>query len=322
VLVTPRLSVGLPVYNGEKYLAESLDDLLGQSYEDFELIISDNDSTDGTSDICLQYAKEDSRIRYVRRLRNVGAIPNHTYVFNQSHGELFKWVSADDRYARDLFQSCVDALDEYPDVVLAHSWTGAIDRTGAVTQAHQYPLATDSPRAPVRFRSMLFGTGDDYGVIRADDQYGVMRADVLRRVAPQGSYYHSDRTLMTEVALHGPFHQVPDWLYFRRDHSDRPQYAHPSVRASCTHMDPRRADPLRHPTVRLYGEYVWAYVAAIWRAPLSSADRRECLRHLAAWAAGRGVPAVGRVLHGGGPSATAPAAEAAGANSSRDRAVS
>src|SRR5881275_1082167 len=92
-----RLSIGLPVYNGEEYLAESLDALLGQTYEDFELVISDNASTDGTEDICRKY------------------------VFTQCRGELFKWASHDDLYARDLLRRCVEALDERPDVILAHA---------------------------------------------------------------------------------------------------------------------------------------------------------------------------------------------------------
>ena len=71
----PRLSIGLPVYNGEDYLAESLEAMLGQTYEDFELIISDNASTDGTADICRRYAKQDSRIRYIRQPRNLGLQP-------------------------------------------------------------------------------------------------------------------------------------------------------------------------------------------------------------------------------------------------------
>ena len=153
----PRLSIGLPVYNGENYLAESLDALLGQTYEDFELIISDNASTDGTASICRRYAMQDSRIRYIRQPHNIGAAPNHNFVLQQSHGKLFKWASADDLYARDLLQCCVDALDEYPHVVPAHSWTAAIDSAGNVTQALEYPLATGSLRAPERFRSILFG---------------------------------------------------------------------------------------------------------------------------------------------------------------------
>jgi glycosyltransferase involved in cell wall biosynthesis len=305
--VVPRVSIGLPVYNGEDYLAESLEALLGQSYKDIELIISDNASTDGTADICRRYAEQDSRIRYIRQQRNIGAAPNHNFVFDVSRGELFKWASSDDLYARDLLQRCVDALDEHPDVVLAHSWTGAVDDAGNVTQALEYPLATDSKRAPERFRSVLFGSGEnDYGLIRADDEYGVIRADVLRQVGPQGSFYRADRTFTAVIALFGRFHQQRDWLYFRRDHSDRATSA-PTVRDWCITLDPRRANRLRHPTVRLVGEYIWSYAAAIQRAPLSSADRRECYRHLAHWASRRVAPAVGKIVHQGNIRAGEPA---------------
>lgn len=279
----PRLTVGLPVYNGANYLAESLDALLGQSYEDFELIISDNASTDGTADICRHYGKQDSRIRYFRQPRNIGLAPNHNFVFEKARGELFKWASNDDLYARDLLRRCVEALDEYPQIVLAHSWTAMIDSSGTVTKAIEYPLATASSRAPQRFRSMLF---DDGG----DDDGGVIRAEILRRTAMKDSYHHADRTIIAEIALHGPFYEVPDWLYFRRDHPERAERACPTMRGRCANMDPRRADRLRNPAVRLYGEYVWAYVAAIRRAPLSPADRQECYRCLAQWMASRALP--------------------------------
>lgn len=276
----PRLTVGLPVYNGEKYLAQSLDALLGQSYKDFELVISDNASTDGTADICQRYAQQDSRVRYIRQPENIGLAPNHNVVVDQARGELFKWASNDDLYGHELLERCVDALDQYPDVVLAHSWTARFDGSGTVTHVYRYPLNTSSPRAPERFRSLLFGSG-------GDDDYGVVRTEVLRRTAMKESYHHADRTIITEVALHGPFYQVPDWLFFRRDHPYRAQWAHPTIRSRCINMDPRRASRLRHPVVRLYGEYVWAYVRAIQRAPLSAADRRECYGYLIRWFASR-----------------------------------
>ena len=200
VSAPPRLSVGLPVYNGEKYLAESIESLLGQSYEDFELIISDNASTDSTADICRRYGKQDSRIRYIRQPRNIGLSPNHNFVVQQSRGEYFKWAAADDLYGRDLLKSCVDALDEDAEVVLAHSWEAAIDDAGTVTQAMDYPLATDSPRAPDRFKGILFGSSglfessdpavpglvrvDNRGILRACDMYGVTRTAVMRKVTP------------------------------------------------------------------------------------------------------------------------------------------
>lgn len=277
----PRLTIGLPVYNGEKYITESLDALLGQSYTDFELIISDNASTDSTGDICRQYEKQDSRVRYIRQPQNIGLAPNHNFVAYEARGELFKWAANDDLYACDLLKLCIEALDEYPQVVLAHSWTAKIDPSGTVTDAYEYPLTTATPRAPERFRSILFDSG-------GDDDYGVMRAEVLRRTAMKESYHHADHTIVAEIGLHGPFYQVPDWLYFRREHPG--QNGQATMRRRCANMDPRRADRLRHPAVRLYGEYVWGYIAGIRRAPLSAADRRECYRYLAQWFVSRARP--------------------------------
>jgi glycosyltransferase involved in cell wall biosynthesis len=279
----PRLTVGLPVYNGENYLAESLDSLLGQSYEDFELIISDNASTDSTADICRGYAEQDSRVRYIRQPHNIGLAPNHNLLVGQARGELFKWASHDDLYARDLLKYCVAALDDDAAVMLAHSWTAMIDGSGTITKKVEYPLATASRRAPERFRSALFADG-------GDDTGGVMRTAVLRRTPLHGSYHHADRTVITEVSLYGPFYQVPDWLYFRRDHPERAERACPTMRSRCANMDPRRADRLRNPAARLYGEYIWAYAAMIRRAPLSAADRRECYGYLAQWVASRALP--------------------------------
>lgn len=277
----PRLSIGLPVYNGENYVAESLEALLGQSFTDYELIISDNASTDSTGDICRHYEKQDSRVRYFRQPRNVGMAPNVNFIVHQARGELYKEASHDDLYASNLLESCVDALDEYPQVVLAHSWTAKVDGSGNVTEAYEYPLTTATPRAPERFRSMLFDSG-------GDDDYGVMRMNVRRRIALMGSHHHADRTITTEIALYGPFYQVPDWLYFRREHPG--QNGHAPMRRRCANMDPRRANPWRHPAARLYGEYIWAYVSAIRRAPLSVADRRECYRHLMQWMASHERP--------------------------------
>ena len=277
---TPRLSIGLPVYNGGRYLAKSLDSLLGQSYGDFELIISDNASTDDTSEICRDYELQDARIRYRRQSRNIGSSPNHNFVVDAARGDLFKWASYDDLYARDLLERCVDALDEHPDAVLAHSWTANIDETDIVVATPEYPLATDGAMAPERFRSVIFGSG-------GDDIYAVMRTSTLQRILPQDSYHHAENPVVAALSLHGRFVQVPDWLYFRRDHPQQAERACTTMRARCANMDPRRADRVRHPVARLYAEYLWGYVTAIHRAPLTSADRRQCYGHLAQWLVSR-----------------------------------
>ncbi|HEY6793306.1 MAG TPA: glycosyltransferase family A protein [Kineosporiaceae bacterium] len=282
-MTRPRLSVGLPVYNGERYVGQAIEALLGQTYQDFELIISDNASTDRTEEMCREYAAEDRRIRYVRQTRNLGAAPNHNLLIDLSRGELFKWASADDLYARDLLKLCVDALDADPGLVLTHSYTAIIDDDNRVVNPMRYGLATASESASERFRSLLFGSG-------GDDDGGVIRLSVLRRTPLLGSYLHSDRTIVADLALHGRFHHVPDWLYFRRDHPGRIERSSATVRSFCVTLDPRRADRRRHPAVRLVGEYPLAYLRMIDRAPLSSPERWACRRWLAAWAASRCIP--------------------------------
>ncbi|MFZ0250267.1 MAG: glycosyltransferase [Acidimicrobiales bacterium] len=276
----PRLSIGLPVYNGSRYLSKSLDALLGQSYGDFELIISDNASTDDTSAICREYESRDARVRYFRQPRNIGSSPNHNFVVERARGELFKWASYDDLYARELLERCVDALDERPDAVLAHSWTANIDEADRIFAAPAYPLATGAATAPERFRSVIFGSG-------GDDIYAVIRTSTLRRILPQDSYHHAENPVVAALSLHGPFLQVPDWLYFRRDHPQQAERACSSMRSRCANMDPRRANRWRHPEARLYGEYLWGYVTAIHRAPLTSAERLQCYGHLASWLTSR-----------------------------------
>lgn len=265
----PRLSVGLPVYNGERYLAEALESLLDQSFTDFELIISDNASTDGTGRICRRYAAEDARIRYLRQPRNIGCNPNHNAVLREARGEYFKWAAHDDLYGRDLLARCVQALDEHPDVVLSHADMAIIDETGAVVRLFDYALATDSTDVTERFRSLVVTDG-------ADDEYGVIRTDVLRSVRPKDGYHHASRPFMAEIAFRGRFHQVRELLYFRRDHPDRGD-RNPTIPALCANLDPRRAG---QSTSRLLAEYAWRYFEAIVRAPLPRAERWACCRIL------------------------------------------
>ena len=148
----PRSSIGLPVYNGERHIGEALEALLGQTYEDFELIVSDNASTDGTSDICLRYARQDSRVRYIRQEHNIGLVPNHRFVLQHARGELFKSAAHDDLYARDLLQRCVQALDDDPRAVLAHSWSAVVDRSGVVVGTFGPGVDLNGSRAADRFR--------------------------------------------------------------------------------------------------------------------------------------------------------------------------
>jgi GT2 family glycosyltransferase len=222
-------------------------------------------------------------VRYIHHHRNLGAAFNHNFVIEQARGEFFKWVSDDDLYAPDLLRQCIDALDSRPAIVLAHAWTAFIDDAGRITNALDYPLTTDVSDAAERFRSLLYTQG-------GDDIYGVIRMSVLRQVAPHGSHHLADRTFVAELALHGPFHNVPDFLYFRRDHPMRAERVAHSIHRRCTNLDPRRANRWRNPSVRLVAEYLLAYVAAIWRAPIGPTDRLRCVKELVVWIARHADP--------------------------------
>jgi glycosyltransferase involved in cell wall biosynthesis len=278
-MTLPRLTIGLPVYNGEEYLAESLDALLGQSYEDYELIITDNASTDSTPDICKKYVAADSRVTYHQLPKNIGAAGNHNHVFTLARGELFKWASHDDLYGRTLIERCVEALDERPDHVLAHSYNATIDSTGKIIEPYDYRIPTDSPSAAERFRGLLHASG-------GDDFYGVIRSAALRNVKPHASYHHADRTFVMDLAMQGRFHQVPELLYFRRDHETRAERANPSVRSRCANLDPERGKGF-NPPARLLAEYALGYVGLIKRAPVSLAEKAKCYRYLGEYLSSR-----------------------------------
>lgn len=257
--------MGLPVYNGERYVAEALDSLLGQSFTDFELVISDNASTDTTAEICRRYAARDARVRYIRQPRNIGLNPNHNFLVREARGEYFKWAAHDDLYGPDLLARCVAALDEYPDVVLASVDKAVIDETGTVVEECEYTLDTGSTDVTKRFRSLVVTNG-------ADDEYGVIRTNVLRSVRPKDGYHHSSRPFIAEIAFRGRFHQTREQLYFRRDHPNRGD-RNPTIPALCTNLDPRRAG---QGTARLVAEYAYRYFEAVARAPISATEKLAC----------------------------------------------
>jgi glycosyltransferase involved in cell wall biosynthesis len=276
--VSPPLTIGLPVYNGQNYVSESLDSLLAQTYQDFELIISDNASVDDTEEICREYAARDSRIRYVRQPVNIGAAPNHNYLVHAARGRLFRWAAHDDLYAPKLVERCIEALEDRVELVLAQASMAIVDDRGNTLEVYDYRLATDSPRASERFRSLMFTHG-------GDDLYGVIRTDILRTIAPHDSYHNAGRKLVAEMSLYGPFSQVPEIMFFRREHPGRGDNLG-SIQQVCTNLDPRRKD---HSTARLMAEMLAAYPVAIRRAPLSAVERRRCYQVYLQWFAARTV---------------------------------
>jgi glycosyltransferase involved in cell wall biosynthesis len=271
----PRVSIGLPVYNGERYLPAALDSLLGQTYPDFELVISDNASTDRTEEICRAAAARDARVRYHRNERNIGGSPNHNRVVHLSRGELFVWGADDDLRAPTYLERCVPVLDARPNVVICFTRTQEIGAEGEPLPAQPYALRTEAERPSDRFRELI---RMDH---RLDPIYGVIRMSVLRTTPLEGQYADCDRVLLAEIGLHGPFHQIPEELFFRRRHPGQSIQVFPGRHQRTGWFDPEAKDPLVFPHFRQFREYL----SSIRRAPISSAERRECFAAMAGWLA-------------------------------------
>ena len=112
-----HVSIGLPVFNGENFLPQALDSLLAQSFTDFELIISDNASTDKTEEICKNYAARDTRIRYIRQTSNMGGLENFNFVLSEARSKYFMWAAVDDQWAPEFIQLSLTALEDDPTAV-------------------------------------------------------------------------------------------------------------------------------------------------------------------------------------------------------------
>jgi glycosyltransferase involved in cell wall biosynthesis len=202
----------MPVYNGERFLSESLAALLVQTFGDFELVIADNASTDATADICRDYAARDSRIRYVRNERNIGVYRNYNKVFQLATGEYFKYAAADDLCAPELVARCVAVLDAEPGVVATYAKTRFIDPDGNFLGVKDpgWHLMSDSPYERLKY-VLVSGhwVNVPFGLIRSRELTGT-------RLFPL--YLGGDCRLLGELCLKGKFFEIPEYLFFRRIH--------------------------------------------------------------------------------------------------------
>jgi len=291
----PRVSVGVPVYNGERYLAAALESILAQTWYDLEVVIVDNASTDGTPAILASFAAHDARIRVERSEVNRGAAWSHNRVVELARGELFRWATHDDMSARDYIERCVAALDEHPGAVMARPRAVEVDEEGR--QLFEHPDALDCSQADPRPRlaEVMLQAHPCF------DVYGVVRTEVLRRTALIGRYPSSDRVLLGELALLGPWVRVPEPLFLHRQHPERSVRKFPDRRQRALWFDTSLSGKLQFPVWRLGGEYL----AGIRRARLSLGKSLGCGMLLMRWAwrskrglAGDTVVAVRQIVTG------------------------
>lgn len=210
----PRISVGMPVYNGELYLEEAIESILSQTHGDFEFIISDNASTDRTEQICRDYAAQDKRIVYTRNKENLGAAKNYNRVFHLASGIYFRWFNADDVSAPELHERCIRVMNENPDAALCYGKTAFIDDKGKITEYYDDNLDLQQEKASDRFINFFKSVGYTNAI------YGLMRTTMVAKTMlfGIGHYPAADYNFMAELTLHGKFIEIPEQLFFRRMH--------------------------------------------------------------------------------------------------------
>jgi glycosyltransferase involved in cell wall biosynthesis len=275
-----KVAIGMPVWNGEKFVSEAIESILGQTYGDLELVISDNASTDATAEICRNYAQQDARIRYIRQEKNIGAAPNHHEVFRRSSGRYFKWACHDDVLVPEFIDECVRVLDADEAVVVCCPATvlinedgsllryspqdeGMVDNYGNVWRvAENMPLTSADPAD--RFAAVLCNMDWCFEI------YGLIRRSALERISVMPSYYGGDKVLLAELSLIGRYHLLGAPMFHRRCHpgqSSSPQ----TSRYRAMWISGRRGQ-LVPPQLKL----MVAYLRAVLWAKLTPAQRSRC----------------------------------------------
>lgn len=195
--VTPIVSIGIPVYNGEKHIREALDSLLAQTFGDFELIISDNHSTDNTEMICREYAARDKRIRYIRQKENKGAHANFVFVLQESRGEYFSWAAYDDVRSKDFLEVNLSFLKKNPDYVASVSPVRfAMDEPDSIKMGDASLERNSAENRVVDFFGYWHANGRFYSLFRREV---IIESDALLN----GEYLGGDWAFILDLARKG-----------------------------------------------------------------------------------------------------------------------
>lgn len=234
---TPKLSIGMPAYNSEHYLRSALDSILDQSFGDFELIIADNGSTDATEEICRSYASSDSRLKYSRNEKNLGATANYNTVAMRARGQYFKWTSSNDMCKPGFFEKCVEVLDQNPDVVLCYPKTRLFDDETGYKEDYDdiSNVVQDDPCE--RFITVIDG-------LRLNNvMNGMARTQAMQKTRLIPDIYCGDQCVIAELAMMGKLVEIPEFLFYRR--MDQASATHlKSAEEVHRHFDPEGGRPM------------------------------------------------------------------------------
>ncbi len=280
---SPVASIGLPVYNGENFVAEAIQCVLDQTFSDWELVICDNASTDGTVEICRQFAERDSRIRVHQNPRNMGVCFNYSEVFRLSRGQYFKWMAHDDLFTPRFIEACVEELENDQGVVLAFTKMCYVDASGQVLRRQTSELSVSGETVESRAKQFLSSAAQSTDFLWL--AYGVVRREILQQSGSMGLYAGSDHVMLFRIALQGRIKQIEEEMFFRREHSEASTCKRGSTvreRAKFAYADDNRRLVL--PWCRMLKEHI----DSAMKAPVPFRSKLACAsavlrRFLTAW---------------------------------------
>lgn len=222
-----KVTVGIPVYNGEKSIKKAIDSVLNQTFMDFEIIISDNASTDSTKEICEEYSKNNDEITYIRQKKNLGYIKNFLYTLNYTESKYFVWLSADDFWEPTFLEKNISILDSKKDIV------GSVGKIGIIGNYYHKFDYDQNDNIIIKFYKKIrqhylsleyFGTyggkyKDRVRMCLKSFRYGlfifsVFRTDVLKKSAN----FHIipwDWGLILLILKYGNLHVIDEVLQYR-----------------------------------------------------------------------------------------------------------
>lgn len=265
------VSICVPVYNGERFVAQCLDSLLSQTYRSFVLLISDNASTDRTAEICQRYVKADPRVRYHRNAVNIGMYGNFNRVLELVRTPYVKLANADDFWAPTMLADAIEQMERDPSVVLCHPRVVLVDEHGREIRRYHKPLHLIEDDPALRFRRVLTE------LALVNQLMGVMRIAAVRSMLPFMSYPPADAVFLAELSLHGKIMELPKFQYFRRFHEESSSWS----RESDAHQIKRVASA---GTRRVYlptWRYHWGLARRVLHSPLGFGVKLGLLRFLA-----------------------------------------
>ncbi|MGD0002798.1 MAG: glycosyltransferase family 2 protein [Anaerolineaceae bacterium] len=227
----PLVSIGLPVYNGERFIQRALDSLLAQDYSNLEIIISDNSSTDRTGNICLACQEKDARVRYYRNDANIGMMGNFKRTLDLARGEYFMFAAHDDRWSPEFISSLLLDLGGHPESGVVMSALDVVDEENQLIKPVRLDQGDKSPNE-LGYFSMLLRLMMIWGGSTKSHHYyfyGLFRRSFLQKTF--GFYVDTafgDRMFIALLCLATPFRYVPKVLFYKTRHRDNQLYRYPT----------------------------------------------------------------------------------------------